>query len=61
MAGRPEGVGATGRGLLRQIKVDALRAATLVAFGDISPLEGEIGSFRVFRNNPEQFVFVQHG
>ena len=38
MAGRPEGVGPTGLGLLRQIEVGAARAATpSVAFGDISP------------------------
>lgn len=42
-AKRPEGVGSTGRDLLRRLEVSASRETTpSVAFGDISPSRGEI-------------------
>jgi hypothetical protein len=45
MAGRPEGVGSTGRGFLATIGACTSRETTpSVAFGDISPSRGEISS-----------------
>jgi len=59
MAGRPEGVGPTGLDLLRQMEAGALREATpSVAFGDISPTRGEIGSFRAARYGTRSIVSV---